>query len=39
MTVHEAYILARKYNLTDQVKQLIDTGYSPEEALEEWGIL
>lgn len=39
MTPKEAIIIARKYNLEDEVRQELSSGLTPEEALEEWDIL
>ena len=39
MTKKDAIFLARKYNLEEEVRQELETGLSPEEALEEWDIL
>lgn len=39
MTTKEALILAAKYNLIAEVKQEINYGYTPEEALREWDII
>lgn len=39
ITVKEAIIIARKYNLENEVRQELASGLSPEEALEEWDIL
>lgn len=39
MTKKEAIILARKYNLEREVRQEMEAGLSPEEALDEWDIV
>lgn len=39
MTKKEAIILARKYNLEYEVRQEMEAGLSPEEALDEWDIV
>ena len=39
MSPFEAIQIARKYNLEAEVRQELASGLSPEEALEEWGIL
>lgn len=39
MTKKDAIFLARKYNLEEEVRQELEAGLSPEEALEEWDIL
>lgn len=35
----DAIIIARKYNLEKVIRQELASGKTPEEALEEWGIL
>lgn len=39
ITAKEAIILARKYNLEYEVRQELNSGATPEEALEEWDII
>ena len=39
MTPKEAIILARKYNLEYEVRQELNSGLTPEQALEEWDVL
>lgn len=39
MTPKEAIQIARKYNLEYEIRQELNSGLSPEEALEEWDIL
>lgn len=39
MTKKEAIIIARKYNLEREIRQELEAGLSPEEALYEWDIL
>ena len=39
MTLFEAIIIARKYNLEYEIRQELNSGLTPEEALEEWDIL
>ena len=39
MTKKEAILLARKYNLEREVRQEMEAGLSPEEALDEWDIV
>ena len=39
MTPKEAIFLSRKYNLEKEVRQELDSGLTPEQALEEWDIL
>jgi hypothetical protein len=39
MTIFEAIMIARKYNLEAEVRQELASGLSPEEALQEWDIL
>ena len=39
MTPKQAIFLARKYNLEYEIRQELESGLSPEEALEEWDIL
>lgn len=38
MTVKEAILLARKYNLETEIRMELSAGLSPQEALEEWDI-
>lgn len=38
MTAFEAIILARKYNLEYEIRQELNSGLTPEQALEEWDI-
>ena len=38
MTKKEAIQISRKYNLEAEVRQELDAGLTPEEALEEWDI-
>ena len=39
MTAFEVIQIARKYNLEYEIRQELNSGLSPEEALEEWDIL
>ena len=39
MTAKEAIFLARKYNLEKEIRQELDSGLTPEQALREWDIL
>lgn len=39
MTAKDAIFLARKYNLEKEIRQELEAGLTPEEALEEWDIL
>lgn len=39
MTDEEALEIAQEYNLEWEVQELLNEGYTPEEALEEWDIL
>lgn len=39
MTAKDAIFLARKYNLEEEIRQELEAGLTPEEALEEWDIL
>lgn len=39
MTPKEAIFLSRKYNLEKEIRQELDSGLSPEDALREWDIL
>ena len=39
MTSFEAIMIARKYNLEYEIRQELNSGLTPEEALEEWDIL
>lgn len=39
MTKKEAIIIARKYNLEREIRQELEAGLSPEDALSEWDIL
>ena len=39
MTVKEAIIMARKYNLEYEVRQELNSGLTPEQALEERDII
>ena len=39
MTVKEALIIASKYNLVEEIKQELEAGLTPEQALYEWDIL
>jgi len=38
MTSKEAIMIARKYNLEYEIRQELNSGLTPEEALEEWDI-
>ena len=38
MTSKEAIQIARKYNLEYEIRQELNSGLTPEEALEEWDI-
>ena len=38
VTKEEALAIARKHNLEAEVKEAMASGYSPEEALEEWDL-
>lgn len=39
MTKEEAIALAAKYNLQEDVEFMIDNGWTPEEAIDEWDII
>ena len=39
MTPKEAIQIARKYNLEYEIRQELNSGLTPEEALQEWDIL
>jgi hypothetical protein len=39
MTKKDAIFLARKYNLEEEVRQELEAGLTPEQALEEWDIV
>lgn len=39
MTPKEAIFIARKYNLEREVRQELEAGLTPEQALEEWDIV
>lgn len=39
MTKKDAIFLARKYNLEKEVRQELEAGLTPEQALEEWDIV
>lgn len=39
MTAFEAIQIARKYNLEREIRQELNAGLTPEQALEEWDIL
>jgi hypothetical protein len=39
MTAKDAILIARKYNLEQEVRQELAAGLTPEQALEEWDIL
>lgn len=39
MTTEQALKIAEKEHLEIEVQELIDAGYSPEEALYEWDLL
>ena len=39
MTPKEAIMIARKYNLEAEVRQELNSGLTPEQALEEWDIM
>ena len=39
MTPKEAIQIARKYNLEYEIRQELNSGLTPEEALEEWDIV
>ena len=39
LTSKEAIMIARKYNLEYEVRQELNSGLTPEEALQEWDIL
>ena len=36
MTVKEAILLARKYNLETEIRMELSAGLSPQEAVDEW---
>lgn len=38
MTQFEAIQIARKYNLEYEIRQELNSGLTPEQALEEWDI-
>ena len=38
MTSKEAIQIARKYNLEYEIRQELNSGLTPEEALQEWDI-
>jgi len=35
----DAILISRKYNLEKEIRQELDAGLSPEDALREWDIL
>ncbi len=39
MTIKEAILIARKYNLEKEIRQELASGLTPEEALREWDII
>ena len=39
MTLLDAIMIARKYNLEAEIRQELASGLSPEEALEEWDLI
>lgn len=39
MTKEEALEIAREYCLEAEIQELLDEGFTPEEALEDWDIL
>lgn len=39
MTPKDAIFIARKYNLEREVRQELEAGLTPEQALEEWDIV
>lgn len=39
MTKKDAIFIARKYNLEYEIRQELEAGLTPEQALEEWDIL
>ena len=39
ITPKEAIFIARKYNLEREVRQELEAGLTPEQALEEWDII
>ena len=39
MTPKQAIFEARKYGLEKEIRQELDSGLSPEDALEEWDML
>jgi len=39
LTSKEAIMIARKYNLEYEIRQELNSGLTPEQALEEWDIL
>lgn len=39
MTPKDAIFIARKYNLEREVRQELEAGLTPEQALQEWDIV
>lgn len=39
LTEDDAIRIASDYGLETEIQELLDSGYSPEEALEDWDIL
>lgn len=39
LTCKEAIMIARKYNLEYEIRQELNSGLTPEEALQEWDIV
>ena len=39
MTPKDAIFIARKYNLEREIRQELEAGLTPEQALEEWDIV
>lgn len=39
MTEQEAITIAQEFGLEYEVQELLNEGYTPEEALEEWDLL
>ena len=39
LTKKEAIFLARKYGLEKEIRQELESGLTPEEALEEWDMI
>ena len=39
MTAFEVIWIARKYNLEYEIRQELNSGLTPEQALEEWDII